>query len=645
VQQKQRGFSQSQHKISPEQLPNYIRGKNDLASKYGSVFETGTTGLPPSSTLNIVYKDTGNVSPRFVRSTLYSIPTNQEMIKQSQLPVSFLITPLAETHPSEDGVPLTAFEGVLPIRCNRCKAYMSPQMRFIDGGNKFKCVFCDTNTAVPPEYFAHIDYSGKRVDINMKPELFSSSYDIVATVEYCEKNVFPNPAKFIFLIMEKLRSDVLEFLPKDSYNSSDTSPVEIAIITFDSKLHFYNFHNMDHPEMLIVSDVGDAFVPLLDGFFIGVDKFTENFDRYLQRIFEMYSNRQETNIALGPSIQAACSALQAAECPGKIFVFASCLPSDPNIPGHLANRDEQNLLGTEKEKTALSPASKYYTDLGKQCIGLGCAVDLFLFANQFIDVGSLSEVSKLSGGQVYYYRYFSVNSDGDRFLADLRYTVARTTAFNAVMRVRSSNGIRATDFIGSFHMNNVTDMEFGAIDCDKTVCVEFSYDDKIAENSMVYFQIALLFTSIGGRRIIRVHNIQLPSSSNMLDMYQNTHTEAIVAYILKVAARSTYISNITQIRSNVINQLAMILSCYRNHSPNASSSSLLVLPESLTMIPLFVNSILKCDAIGGAMQDDSLRSKSINVMGKQTFKLYSSLTRNQLQIEYIERIDSWSGNT
>ncbi len=29
-----------------------------------------------------------------------------------------------------------------PIRCNRCKAYMSPYARFIDGGRKYMCPVC-----------------------------------------------------------------------------------------------------------------------------------------------------------------------------------------------------------------------------------------------------------------------------------------------------------------------------------------------------------------------------------------------------------------------------------------------------------------------------------------------------------------------
>ena len=32
-----------------------------------------------------------------------------------------------------------------PIRCKRCKAYMNPFSRFMDGGRQYICAFCQCN--------------------------------------------------------------------------------------------------------------------------------------------------------------------------------------------------------------------------------------------------------------------------------------------------------------------------------------------------------------------------------------------------------------------------------------------------------------------------------------------------------------------
>lgn len=52
-----------------------------------------------------------------------------------------------------------------------------------------------------------------------------------------------------------------------------------------------------------------------------------------------------------------------------------------------------------------------------------------------------------------------------------------------------SLGFRATDFFGGIFMNNTTDIEMAAIDCDKAVTVEFKHDDKLGEDSGALIQV------------------------------------------------------------------------------------------------------------------------------------------------------------
>ena len=63
----------------------------------------------------------------------------------------------------------------------------------------------------------------------------------------------------------------------------------------------------------------------------------------------MFVESKETEIVLGPVIQAGLEALKAAECAGKLFVFHSSLPT-ANAPGKLKSRDDRKVLGTDKEK-------------------------------------------------------------------------------------------------------------------------------------------------------------------------------------------------------------------------------------------------------------------------------------------------------
>lgn len=55
----------------------------------------------------------------------------------------------------------------------------------------------------------------------------------------------------------------------------------------------------------------------------------------------------------------------------------------------------------------------------------------------------------------------------------------------------SPSGIRATDFFGSFFMNNTTDVELAGLDCDKAVTVEFKHDDKLSEETGALMQVCV----------------------------------------------------------------------------------------------------------------------------------------------------------
>ena len=83
------------------------------------------------------------------------------------------------------------------------------------------------------------------------------------------------------------------------------------------------------------------------------------------------------------------------------------------------------------------------------------------------------QVCRLSGGQLYKYTYFQPDLDGERFLADLKHNLSRPIVFDAIMRVRTSTGVRPVEFFGSFYMENTTDTQLAAINSDMAVACKF----------------------------------------------------------------------------------------------------------------------------------------------------------------------------
>lgn len=150
------------------------------------------------------------------------------------------------------------------------------------------------------------------------------------------------------------------------------NPIRLGFITYDHQLHFYTvpressssaqqtsestdqntYNSYGKPQMYIVADIEDVFVPTVEGFLIPPDP------AIISSILEMIPtqfctenalNRQPTDSVLGPAIQSGMEALRAANRSGKLFVIHTNLPIG-EAPGKLKNRDDRRLIGTEKEK-------------------------------------------------------------------------------------------------------------------------------------------------------------------------------------------------------------------------------------------------------------------------------------------------------
>ncbi|KDR14171.1 protein transport protein Sec24C-like [Zootermopsis nevadensis] len=623
--------SQPARRLDPDHMPSPVQVMEDDQRNRSGIFYTNQKGMvPPLVTTNFITRDEGNASPRYIRSSMYNIPATIDMMKQVAVPFGLVVSPLARTLDEEYLPPIINMGEIGPVRCNRCKAYMCPFMQFIDGGRRFHCLFCKATTEVPPEYFQHLDHTGLRVDRFERPELILGAFEFVATEDYCRNNTFPKPPALIFLIdvsYNNIKSglvhllcsqikEIVKLLPKDE--GAEKSNMRVGFITYNNTVHFYNIKGcLAQPQMMVVGDVQGMFVPLLEGFLCDPTESEAVIDSLMEQIPTMFADTRETETVLAPAIQAGLEALQASECAGKLLVFHSSLPI-AEAPGKLKNRDDRKLLGTEKEKTVLAPQGNVYSSLGQECVAAGCSVDLFVFNNSYIDLATIGQVSRLSGGEIYKYTYFQADLDGERLIADIKHDVSRPVAFDAIMRVRTSTGVRATDFYGHFFMSNTTDMELASIDCDKALTIEIKHDDKLTEEDGVYIQVALLYTSCGGQRRIRILNLSLKTCTQMSDLYRCCDLDTIINFIAKQTVFRLLESSPKSVKENLVNRCAQMLACYRKNCASPTSAGQLILPECMKLLPLYVNCVLKSDAVSGGsdmnIDDRSFIMQAVTIM-------------------------------
>merc|ERR1719154_615921 len=124
------GGQQARKGLDPDSMPNPIQVMaDDRANHPTGQFVTNERGkVPPLVTTPFTTVDQGNSGPGLMRATMYSVPDSPDMKKQTSVPLGLVMSPLAEPKPGEYPVPVVNLGDMGPVRCLRCKAYISPYM-------------------------------------------------------------------------------------------------------------------------------------------------------------------------------------------------------------------------------------------------------------------------------------------------------------------------------------------------------------------------------------------------------------------------------------------------------------------------------------------------------------------------------------
>lgn len=110
------------------------------------------------------------------------------------------------------------------------------------------------------------------------------------------------------LLCTKMKS-IIKNLPVDAGQTK--SNMKVGFITYNNSVHFYNVNpRLAQPQMLIVGDVHDVFMPLLDGFLCDIEESETVIDSLMTQIPKMFADTRETETILAPAIQAGLEALK-----------------------------------------------------------------------------------------------------------------------------------------------------------------------------------------------------------------------------------------------------------------------------------------------------------------------------------------------
>jgi len=533
--------------------------------------------------------------PKFMRMTVNALPNSAGTKIKAALPIGAIIQPLARS--DDVDVPVVNFGAAGVVRCRRCRTYMNPFVSFMDNGRKWRCNVCGLSNDCPNDYICELDGEGRRRDRAERPELHLGAVEIVAPAEYMVRP--PQPPVFLFLVevsYSAVSSGMLRCMAATLQHTLDRLPggerTQVGLITFDSTLHFYNLNN-GSPKMFVVPELDEVFLPLPEDLLVNLSEHRSTVVNIFERLPTMFAQTQSSEVALGPALKAAFQLVS--HVGGKLHVFTCSRPTIGD--GKLRNREGAAPKGSVKDlpsASLLQPDTDFYKTLAVDCSKQQLCVDVWSCNSAYADLATIGQLAKHTGGSVYYYPSFSDMNQGEKLSRDLQHNLTRQQGLEAVMRVRASRGLRISAFYGHFFIRGVDLLALPNVDEDKSFAIEIAHEENAVTANTACLQAALLYTTIDGERRIRVLTMELPVTAALTTMFEAADVDACASLMGRISAEAALSSKLLDGAEKLQNICMELLRAYRSLCPpQAKSTSQLLLPESLKLLPLYTLALMK----------------------------------------------------
>jgi protein transport protein SEC24 len=237
-------------------------------------------------------------------------------------------------------------------------------------------------------------------------------------------------------------------------------------------------------------------------------------------------------------------------------------------PGAIKPREDLKLLNTDKEKTLLTSDNSYFKKLGEECLKRAVSIDMIVAPNAYVDLASISEVSHVTQGRVYYMPHFDVHRDHATLWHTLRRSLSHRIVFEAALRVRASSGISVASYDLGGLPHAGPDVSLAAMDSTTTLAVTLTHDESLEDrpDKPVLVQCAVAHTTPYGQRMIRVHTLALRTTASLLNAYRAIDLDALLGHLSRAAVIDTTNLSLTDARARLVERSAKLLAGYRYNS-------------------------------------------------------------------------------
>jgi len=529
-----------------------------------------------------------NCNPKVMRSTINKLPTTPALLEKTKIPFGIHVYPFGPE-------PIPVIDTQMIIRCRSCRTYLNPFCTFMSHGRRWRCNMCFRVQDLPADF----DYDMQKrthIDRSERSELKSSSVEYLAPQEYMVRA--PQPCIYMFLIdvsflavANGMVKTVASTIRKALEGITGDKRTQVGSITYDHTLQFYNLQeSLSRPQMMVVPEIDELFIPSPEDLLVNLEGSMEVVETLLESLPAMVQHNQSQHSCLGPALEAAKEII--GNQGGRITIFQASRPSLGS--GALAMREDPAANGTEKEAALLAPATDFYKEYALTASRAQISIDLFACANSYIDIATLSEITKFSAGNTFYYKDFDVKHvpQRKRLEHDVNHYLTRPIGLEAVLRLRCTKGIFMNQFYGHFFVRSQDLLSLPNVSPDNGFSFALTLEEDLPTSSpFAFFQVALLYTSSMGDRRIRVHTLGLPTTADLNEVFQSVDSQAVTSLVTKIACEKVIKSNVKLAREYMLNTLVDMMKVYQ--TAFASGGSSLVVPPSMQLLPLLIQAAMK----------------------------------------------------
>ncbi|RMX99317.1 hypothetical protein D0868_09599, partial [Hortaea werneckii] len=485
-------------------------------------------------------------------------------------------------------------------RCRRCRTYINPFASFLDHSHRWRCNMCNLTNDVPQAF----DWDAAKqqsVDRWQRPELNYAVSEFVAPQEYMVRA--PQPLIYLFLFdvsFAGVTSGLLATAARCILESLDRIPnadrrTRLGFMAVDSSLHYFSIprdgsENND-PRMLVVSDLDEPFLPTPEDLLVNLTECRANIENFLTKLQSMFANTQNGSSAMGSALRAGHKLIS--HVGGKMTVLSASLP---NVGyGKLDPREDKKLLGTSKESSLLQTQNSFYKSFAVECSKTQVSIDMFLFSAQYQDVASLSNLPRYTGGQTYFYPAWNAarTEDAMKFATEFSDYLSAEIGLEAVLRVRTTTGLRPSAFYGNFFNRSSDLCAFPAMPRDQAYVVEIAIDESVTK-AFACLQVGVLHTTCNGERRIRVMTLSIPTTQNLAEVYASADQQAITAYFSHKAVERALSSGLDAARDAVQAKMVELLQTYKKELGGGNmGGGGLQFPANMRAMPMLFLGLMK----------------------------------------------------